>query len=160
MAPPLHARSRARQPNRAPECGLRAPAGLRLCRCVRARVRARRHPNTGVRRATTRAHADRAFRASGDRLLVVLQTARGCRATFGMAAGASVLPRAGAHRARRNQRRGSAGAVAAANLVLGRALPARAPAVRRIDERLQLYSVIFFWASAANVALIMSTFES
>jgi len=34
------------------------------------------------------------------------------------------------------------------------------PAVRRIDERLQLYSVIFFWASVANVALIMSTFES
>jgi hypothetical protein len=34
------------------------------------------------------------------------------------------------------------------------------PVVRRSDERLQLYSVIFYWVSVANVAVIMSVFES
>src|SRR5262245_23564408 len=34
------------------------------------------------------------------------------------------------------------------------------PLVRRIDERLKVYSVVFYWVSVANVAVIMSVFES
>jgi hypothetical protein len=36
----------------------------------------------------------------------------------------------------------------------------RPSVVRRIDERLQMYSVIFYWVSVADVAVIMSVFES